>query len=105
MSEYIGENGNGDNKRKVFDVRDPNHWNFLINGSTFILLVGAIFWFADMRNEWKNHKETDLKHWAITWTLPEMIQWCNMDTKKTKIAEEHTDPYEVAQRFENMKKN
>ena len=102
MADDMGT-ANGNGKRKVFDVRDPQHWNFLLNGGTFLMIVAAIFWFADLKYQVKSHIEKIDRRWNMTWTFPEMVSWANADTKATKV--EHADPYETAERFKSMKEN
>lgn len=100
MSE---ESINGNGKRKGFDVRDIQHWGIVLNVAQLAAVCSAIWFFADMKNAWENHKETDQRHWSATWTLPEMIHWCNAATKQTKM--ELPDPYETSQRLREMKSN
>jgi len=92
---------NGNGKRQYINLKDPQHLNMMISGSTFIMIVVAIFWFADMKNEWKNHKQNDQRRWEMSWTLPEMIHWANADTKINKV--DHADPYESSERMKEMK--
>jgi hypothetical protein len=96
-------NGNGNGKKKIFDVRDIQHWSLLMSGAQFIAICSAIWWFADMKNMWKNHCDADKRHWSITWTLPEMVNWVNNASRQSKL--DLPDPYETNQRFKDMKNN
>lgn len=101
ISNGNGTNGNG--RKKVFDVRDIQHWGIVLNIAQLIAICSAIWFIADMKNVWQNHKDTDARHWRMTLTIPEFVHWVTADSKMNKT--EHPDPLESVDRFKEMKNN